>query len=227
MGDREVLSIGSAYGGWLAVSAALRELPVVRRLGEAVTEREAIALAREMRPDVILVADEVEGRPAFPLLGALREAAADARIVVLAQRVCPAEQRRLLSKLGITDYLLWDDLRSYERLRAVLEVIIVHGFVVNSPAPVAAYLADRRRGSPESAGGAREIAGLLAAFARRYGLTRREQEVLALLGQGRSNDEIARALGVGESTAASHVSRILRKLDVTSRTVRFASCSGS
>jgi DNA-binding NarL/FixJ family response regulator len=49
-------------------------------------------------------------------------------------------------------------------------------------------------------------------------LTAREGEVLALLGAGLSNHEIARELVISERTARTHVSNILRKLDLTSRT---------
>jgi DNA-binding CsgD family transcriptional regulator len=49
-------------------------------------------------------------------------------------------------------------------------------------------------------------------------LTAREREVLALIGQGRANREIAAALYISERTARTHVSNILRKLDLSSRT---------
>ena len=49
-------------------------------------------------------------------------------------------------------------------------------------------------------------------------LTPRELEVVALVGEGQANKEIARHLGIGERTARTHVSNILRKLALTSRT---------
>ena len=48
-------------------------------------------------------------------------------------------------------------------------------------------------------------------------LTSREAEVLACLGEGLSNHQIARRLGVGEATVKTHVSRVLTKLDLRSR----------
>lgn len=49
-------------------------------------------------------------------------------------------------------------------------------------------------------------------------LTERETEVLRLLAQGRANKEIARDLGIGEKTVKTHVSNVLAKLGVQSRT---------
>jgi DNA-binding NarL/FixJ family response regulator len=49
-------------------------------------------------------------------------------------------------------------------------------------------------------------------------LTERELEVLSLVGHGRSNKEIATDLGITERTARTHVSNILGKLDLQSRT---------
>jgi DNA-binding NarL/FixJ family response regulator len=49
-------------------------------------------------------------------------------------------------------------------------------------------------------------------------LTRRERDVLVLVAQGRSNHEIARTLSIGDRTVQSHLSNILVKLELTSRT---------
>jgi DNA-binding NarL/FixJ family response regulator len=54
--------------------------------------------------------------------------------------------------------------------------------------------------------------------AAHLGLTPRERDVLALVAQGRTNREIGEALYMAEKTASVHVSRILAKLDVRSRT---------
>ena len=49
-------------------------------------------------------------------------------------------------------------------------------------------------------------------------LTAREREILALVGRARSNKQIALELTISERTARTHVSNILRKLDLSSRT---------
>ena len=54
--------------------------------------------------------------------------------------------------------------------------------------------------------------------AAELGLTRRERDVLALVAQGRTNRQIGEELFMAEKTASVHVSRILAKLDVRTRT---------
>ncbi len=61
-------------------------------------------------------------------------------------------------------------------------------------------------------------ARLLRSFDRRDGLTEREGEVLRLVAHGLSNKQVARELGVRQSTVKSHVGNILAKLSLPSRT---------
>ena len=58
---------------------------------------------------------------------------------------------------------------------------------------------------------------LLREVRSRHGLTQRERQVLALVGQGRSNQEIAELLVIAESTAKTHVKRILAKVGARDR----------
>ena len=65
---------------------------------------------------------------------------------------------------------------------------------------------------------ARRLMSTLRESGSPAGLTARELDVVALIGEGRANKEIALQLGIGERTARTHVSNILRKLGLTSRT---------
>src|SRR5215475_812736 len=65
---------------------------------------------------------------------------------------------------------------------------------------------------------ARRLMSTLQESGSPAGLTARELDVVALIGEGRANKEIALQLGIGERTARTHVSNILRKLGLTSRT---------
>jgi DNA-binding NarL/FixJ family response regulator len=57
----------------------------------------------------------------------------------------------------------------------------------------------------------------VSAESRPYGLTEREYEILALLGTGATNRQIARRLFISDRTVGVHVSRVLHKLQVTNR----------
>ena len=72
--------------------------------------------------------------------------------------------------------------------------------------------------APEAAGNLVRSAGTPSPVAGLDALTSREREVLAELTKGRSNREIARALGVSEKTVKAHVSSVLAKLGVQDRT---------
>jgi DNA-binding NarL/FixJ family response regulator len=61
------------------------------------------------------------------------------------------------------------------------------------------------------------VSPAVAALARRYGITRREQEVMALLVEGKSNKEIEDVLSVSFSTVKNHVYNLYRKLEINSR----------
>jgi DNA-binding NarL/FixJ family response regulator len=86
---------------------------------------------------------------------------------------------------------------------------------------VAAAIRAAHRGNLQLDGGvARRLMSSLdpVASAPVAGLTAREVDVLRLVGEGRANKEIALALGIGERTARTHVSNILGKLGLNSRT---------
>jgi DNA-binding CsgD family transcriptional regulator len=70
----------------------------------------------------------------------------------------------------------------------------------------------RSRRAPSPTNGTEQQDGL-----QEFGLTRREAQVAKLLSQGRSNQAIARELGISEHTARHHTQRVLAKLEVHSR----------
>lgn len=213
---RDVLSIPSGHPSWLALPVILGSIPGVRWLGQARREAEALAVAIDQRPQVLLVSDEVERRPSFPLLKALREAAPESRLIVLAATPCPVEKALLLLDLDVTDYLLWSELTDCNLIRSILEQIIVAGFSVRSSSAEvvfrAAYRAWRQGGPGLADAGAADANSDLL-----QRLSPREREVLALMTEC-SNKEIAARLGVGTSTVKTHVESILRKLEVDTRT---------
>ena len=181
--------------------AYLETQPDLEVVAEAASGREAVRLAAEHVPDVVLmdlVMPEMDGVEATRRI---RDASPRTRVVVLTSfhddvHIFPA------IKAGALSYLL-KDIGPEELAEAVRAA--ARGEAVLHPR-VAARLADEMRGA-------------WAAGINPYTeLSTREQEVLRLVAEGRSNAEIAAQLVLSEKTVKSHVSNILSKLHLADRT---------
>ena len=170
--------------------------------GEAGDGATALALAAEHAPDVILLDLKLPGMDGIAVLGELRARDNAARVLVLTSATEPASAS-LAVRSGAAG-VLYKDVDPDALVRAIRSVHDGHLLL----APEAAGPLVRSAGTwgPGALGG-----GLDA-------LTSREREVLAELTKGRSNREIARALGVSEKTVKAHVSSVLAKLGVQDRT---------
>jgi DNA-binding NarL/FixJ family response regulator len=165
--------------------------------GEAGDGATALALAAEHAPDVILLDLKLPGMDGIAVLGELRARGSPARVLVLTSATEPASAS-LAVRSGAAG-VVYKDVDPDALVRAIRSVHDGHLLL----APEAADALAR------SAGDA--VAGIGA-------LTIREREVLAEIAKGRSNREIARALGVAEKTVKAHVSSVLAKLGVQDRT---------
>jgi DNA-binding NarL/FixJ family response regulator len=166
-------------------------------VGEAGDGATALMLAAEQAPDVILLDIKLPGMDGIAVLGELRARDSAARVLVLTSATEPASAS-LAVRSGAAG-VLYKDVDPDALVRAIRSVHDGHLLL----APEAADALAR------SAGVA--VAGIDA-------LTAREREVLAEIAKGRSNREIARALGVSEKTVKAHVSSVLAKLGVQDRT---------
>jgi NarL family two-component system response regulator LiaR len=159
----------------------------------------ALALAADARPDVILmdlVMPELDG---IETMRRLRDAGVDSRVIILTTFV-DEERVRDAIEAGAVGYLLKDIGRA-----ELLAAIRAAGEGNPSLHPVAQrYLMQRVTTPP--------VASPLAT------LTQRELEVLRLIAAGESNKAIARRLSLSIGTVKGHVSAILTKLSVNSRT---------
>jgi DNA-binding NarL/FixJ family response regulator len=165
--------------------------------GEAADGREAVRLAAELDPDVLLLDLMLPVLDGIGVLRELRTRGIRTRVLVLTSAVEPA-LTTLAVRAGAAG-LVYKDIDPDALVRAVRAVHDGHMLL----APEAARLVVGPGGGP--------AAGLGA-------LTAREREVLALVADGRSNREIARRLGVSEKTVKAHVSAVLAKLGVADRT---------
>jgi DNA-binding NarL/FixJ family response regulator len=187
--------------GLRALIEAEDDLAVV---GEAANGREAVSVVRATRPDVVLMdirMPDVDG------LEATRAIAADAELA--STRVI------ILTTFDLDEYV-------FEAIR-----IGASGFLVKDTEPVELLQGIRavaRGDALLSPGVTRQLIGEFASRSRvtrppelLAPLTEREREVVALVGAGLSNDEIAARLVVSPATAKTHVSRAMLKLRARDR----------
>ena len=169
-------------------------------VGEAATGREALELARELDPDVILMdvrMPEVDGIEATRRLVA---AGARARILVLTTFDLD-EYVYAAIRAGASGFLL-KDVQPAELVDAIR--VVSAGNSLFGPTATQRLL-DRFAREPEAAAPSLDE------------LTEREREILRLVAAGLSNAEIAQQLFLGETTVKTHVSSVLRKLRVRDR----------
>ncbi|GAA3645403.1 response regulator [Streptomyces fenghuangensis] len=173
-------------------------------VGEAGDGARAVELTRALRPDVVLMDIRM---PGLDGLEAARRIAADERL--------PDTRVVILTTFDVDDYVygalragasgfLLKDTEPMELLHAVR--VVARGDALIAPAVT-------RRLIAQFAGRARQP----DPSPRLRALTGREREVMTLVGEGLSNDEIARRLVLSPATAKTHVSRIMTKLGVRDR----------
>jgi two-component system, NarL family, response regulator LiaR len=192
------------------IRALLKTRPDVEVVGEAGSGRDAVAMAADLRPDVVLmdlVMPGMDGIEAIRLIVADRP---DSRILVLTS--FSAEDKVLPAiKAGAMGYLL-KDCDSEELVRSIHQVHRGE----SSLHPKIARMLLQELAAPRGENDRDSI--------QRSGrptvdpLTERELEVLKLVARGKSNREIADDLVVAEGTVRTHVSNILAKLHLASRT---------
>ena len=167
-------------------------------VGEAGDGEEALPLAEQLKPDVVLMDLVMPKLDGVGAMQELRRRVPGARVIVLTSFL---EDDRLLPAIraGAAGYLL-KNVQPQELARAVR--LADEGETLIDPAVAArlvSAVADGQADEPEP-------------------LTPREQEVLELIGRGYSNKRIALELGVAEKTVKTHVSHVLAKLGVSDRT---------
>ncbi|MFE3991629.1 response regulator [Streptomyces goshikiensis] len=178
--------------------------PDLEVVGEASTGAEAVRLAGEIDPDVVVMDIRMPGMDGIEATRLITAGPAASRVLVLTtfdedDHVYGA-LRAGASGFVVKDMAL-DDILAAVRVVAAGDALIAPGVTRRLIAEFAGRPASAPARSPRPV----------------EGITEREREVLTLVGRGRSNTEIAEDLFITVATAKSHVSRLLTKLDARDR----------
>lgn len=173
-----------------------RLIPIYRLWEKASNGADGIEQARKLKPDVVLMDLVMPIMDGITAIGLLRQELPEVEVIALTSVL---EDEKVIGAIraGAIGYLL-KDTQADELCRAIKAA--ANGQVQLSPQAAARLMREiKSPDSPEK-------------------LTERETDVLRLLALGRSNKEIANELVIGDKTVKTHVSNILMKLGLSSRT---------
>ena len=172
--------------------------------GEAADGREAVAAARRLRPDVVLMDVRMPEMDGIEATRWIRNEVPDTKVLMLTTFDIDEYIYRAL-RAGANGFLLKDvpPEQLADGIRAVAS-----GDSLLAPSVTRRLIEEYVRRPPD---------GLGPTPAELQRLTAREREVLELMARGRSNAEITQALIISETTVKTHVTRILAKLELRDR----------
>ncbi len=188
----------------LGICGALRLEPDVEIVGEAINGKQAVELAERLRPDVLILDVQMPEMDGVAVTHRVLQSCPQVRILVLSAF---ADDGYVLGTLahGATGYLLKDE--AIENVVGAVRAV-ARGETWLSP-QVAGRLVQRVAHRPPLEG---------PPGVAKDQPTEREMEILNLVAEGHSNEEIGQRLHITERTVRFHLTNLFSKLNVTSRT---------
>ena len=187
-------------GGFRLILDAQKDIEVV---GEAADGNEALALARELEPDVVLMDVRMPDLDGIEATQRLLESNRSPRVLMLTTFDL-SEYVYQAMKAGASGFLL-KDVRPEQLAEAVR--VVAAGEALLAPAITRRLIEEFVHRPPPGARAPAELAQL----------TDRELEVLKLVAQGHSNAQLAASLVLSEATVKTHLTHILAKLNLRDR----------
>lgn len=182
------------------VSQIISDDPNFEVVGEAASGQEGLELAEQTQPDLVLLDLNMRGMDGLETLRRLKQTDLLTRYVILTVSDSEDDLMEAL-KIGADGYLLKDmepeDLRA-NLMKASVGVTVLQDSLTQ--------VLKKALSEPDTKVNQADA-----------GLTDRENEILDCLAEGMNNKNIARKLGISDTTVKVHIKNILRKLNLTSR----------
>ena len=186
------------------IAAMIRTQPGFKVLAASADVDEALAKAREARPDVVLLDFGLEARDSVSLTATVHDEVPGARVIIMG--LLPVEEDvAMYVHAGASGFIMKD--ASFEDFFATIRAVAGGAEVLPQALTNSLFTQIARN----AAGGNK------ARIMESVRLTNRERQVIALLGEGLSNKEIATRLHIAVHTVKSHVHNVLEKLALRSR----------
>ncbi len=183
----------------------LESRPGLQVVGEAANRNDALVIARQEQPALILLDLDLGGESGLDVLPELMRVVPEARVIILTGTQDSALHQQAIQR-GARGVVIKD--QAAEVLHAAITQVQAGGIWLDPQ--LTAHMLSGIAGSSKGA-------GLDPEAMRIATLTEREREVVALIGEGLSNKQIAQRLSLSAATVNHHLTAIYTKLDVPSR----------